>query len=81
MVVRRIGDFLKAVQAYVQGKQGLAWVAAKLGVPFPTLQAILLEADLIDVNDLPSEGVAGQDIINAVFLFYLHSLLVKKNLR
>ena len=77
MVARRIGDFLRAVQDYVGGKQGLVWVSMKLGVKSDTLQAILLEADLIDVNDRPKDGVTGQDIINAIILFYLRQDLVK----
>lgn len=77
MVARRIGDFLRAVLDYVDEKQGLAWVSMKLGVKFETLQAILLEADLIDINDRPKEGVTGQDIINAVILYYLRQDLVK----
>lgn len=78
MVARRIGDFLRAVLEYVDGKQSLVWVSMKLGVKSDTLEAILLEADLIDVNDRPKDGVAGQDIINAVILYYLRQDLVKK---
>ena len=77
MVARRIGDFLKAVRDYVDGKQGLVWVSMKLGVKSDTLQAILLEADLIDINDRPKGGVTGQDIVNAIILYYLRQDLVK----
>lgn len=79
MVARRIGDFLRAVPDYIDGKKGLVWVAIKLGVKHETLRAVLLEADLVDVNDLPQDGVTGQDIINAVFLYYLRLVLVKQH--
>ncbi|GAI05586.1 unnamed protein product, partial [marine sediment metagenome] len=57
--------------SYIDGNDGMGlyWLAMESGFDFNALRADLLNAGLIGVDDRPSDGVTGQDIINAISLF------------